>query len=234
MKIAFCGASGTGKTTLAEFLAGKLELPLNPVGSRSVAKSLGFESPYDVDRASLVEYLSWLTDARVGQETEETQRRDAARWATEQFNVEETTCRSLFQRRLLLDKIEWEQEHDSFVTDRTVVDNFVYSALHDCRNVGEEYLEKAEEHVKQYDLIIFCTMDTFHDTAGDPKRVSERAYHQIFELFCDGTLVNWLGNDWNEKVYIPSSSDLEVRKAEILSVVRRQRDLPKTMENSDV
>lgn len=50
-RIALCGASGTGKTTLARWVADTYGLPLNPVGSRSVAAAMGFESPYDVDRA---------------------------------------------------------------------------------------------------------------------------------------------------------------------------------------
>jgi AAA domain len=50
-RIAFTGASGTGKTTLSEYLIQTLHVPFNPVGSRSVAKAMGFESPYDVDKA---------------------------------------------------------------------------------------------------------------------------------------------------------------------------------------
>src|SRR5208282_6222485 len=48
---AFCGASGTGKSTLAAFLAQEYGLEVNPVGSRSVSKAMGFDSPYDVDKA---------------------------------------------------------------------------------------------------------------------------------------------------------------------------------------
>lgn len=51
MRIAMTGASGTGKTTLAEYVAATMRLPLNPVGSRSVAAAMGFASPYDVDKA---------------------------------------------------------------------------------------------------------------------------------------------------------------------------------------
>lgn len=50
-RIAFCGASGTGKTTMCNWLVETLGIPFNPVGSRSVAKAMGFESPYDVDKA---------------------------------------------------------------------------------------------------------------------------------------------------------------------------------------
>jgi|SRR5882724_9570830 len=49
MRIAIAGASGTGKTTLARAIAEKYDLPLNPVGARSVALEMGFQNPYDVD-----------------------------------------------------------------------------------------------------------------------------------------------------------------------------------------
>lgn len=51
MRIAIAGASGTGKTTLAQALAECYRLPINPVGSRQIATAMGFASPYDVDRA---------------------------------------------------------------------------------------------------------------------------------------------------------------------------------------
>jgi AAA domain len=51
LRIAFCGASGTGKTTLARKVAELYSIPLCPVGSRSVAAEMGFENPYDVDTA---------------------------------------------------------------------------------------------------------------------------------------------------------------------------------------
>lgn len=50
-RIAFTGASGTGKTTLAKWISSTYDLPLNPIGSRSVAMSMGFKNPYDVDAA---------------------------------------------------------------------------------------------------------------------------------------------------------------------------------------
>lgn len=52
MKIAFCGASGTGKSTIMDWL--KTRLPaydVNPVGSRSVALDMGYDNPYSVDAA---------------------------------------------------------------------------------------------------------------------------------------------------------------------------------------
>lgn len=50
MRIAIAGASGTGKTTLARAISDKYQIPINPVGARSVAFEMGFDNPYDVDR----------------------------------------------------------------------------------------------------------------------------------------------------------------------------------------
>ncbi len=50
-RIALCGASATGKTSLARHFSEKLKLVFNPIGSRSVAKDMGYDSPYDVDKA---------------------------------------------------------------------------------------------------------------------------------------------------------------------------------------
>ena len=70
LRIAFAGASGTGKTTLVQKMNEGLRLPVCPVGSRSVSAAMGFASPYDVDAAGeratfqrrlLREKASWET-----------------------------------------------------------------------------------------------------------------------------------------------------------------------------
>ena len=62
-RLAFCGASGTGKSTLATRLAQELGLDLNPVGSRSTARAMGFDNPYDVDKACLATYVHYVLSA---------------------------------------------------------------------------------------------------------------------------------------------------------------------------
>lgn len=49
-RIAIAGASGTGKTRLVHLLADHYDLEVCPVGSRSVAKEMGFDNPYETDR----------------------------------------------------------------------------------------------------------------------------------------------------------------------------------------
>lgn len=53
LRVAFAGAAGTGKSTLARLLAEHLGVPLCPVGSREISREMGFETPYDVDKAGL-------------------------------------------------------------------------------------------------------------------------------------------------------------------------------------
>jgi len=71
MRIAIAGASGTGKTTLARAIAEKYSLPINPVGARSVALQMGFDSPYDTDRAGRrVQFQAELFKAKLLWESE--------------------------------------------------------------------------------------------------------------------------------------------------------------------
>lgn len=51
MRIAFAGASGTGKSRLARHVSEKFGVEVCPVGSRSVAMEMGYTNPYDVDAA---------------------------------------------------------------------------------------------------------------------------------------------------------------------------------------
>jgi predicted ATPase len=69
LRIAFSGASGTGKTTLASHLAEALGIPLCPVGPRQVAAQMGYASPYDVDGAGRrAEFQRRLLDEKVAWE----------------------------------------------------------------------------------------------------------------------------------------------------------------------
>lgn len=51
MKIGLTGASGTGKSTLAKWISEHYGYEINPIGSRTVAKEMGYDNPYDVDKA---------------------------------------------------------------------------------------------------------------------------------------------------------------------------------------
>jgi hypothetical protein len=148
IRLAFCGASGTGKTTLAEYASRLWSLPINPVGSRSVAKEMGFDNPYDVDK-------------------------------TPQLRGE-------FQTRLVQAKMDWEKEHEDFVTDRTTFDNLAYTMMHNFKAVTKDLLDSAIEGGQRYTHVFLCPMDSFFNVGTDPIRIKDRFYHETFELIAHG------------------------------------------------
>lgn len=142
MRVAFCGASGTGKS----FLASQIQdtffgVPLCPVGSRSVTAAMGLQSAYDVDKLGL---------------------------------------RAEFQRRLFDEKTAWENAHDTFVTDRTVFDNLVYSELEGFHREASE-LEEVVKHMSRYTLVVVCLKACFQDIGDDIFRKKDPEYHTRFE-----------------------------------------------------
>lgn len=90
IRIAFSGASGTGKSTLVAFVAKRYGLEPNPVGSRSVALEMGFANPYDVDAAGKrAEFQRRLLAGKVAWEAER-----------EAFVTDRTTCDQLLYAML--------------------------------------------------------------------------------------------------------------------------------------
>jgi molybdopterin-guanine dinucleotide biosynthesis protein len=152
MRIAICGASGTGKTTLALGLADDLNLEVNPVGSRSVCAKMGFDSPYDVDKAG--------------------KRRE-------------------FQLKLLQEKYKWETKKREFITDRTPLDNLIYTMFHDVYGLDEEYLKKIRMGMERYTHLIYCPVHTFCSLGKDPARVQEMTYHKLYDYTMQGVLANF-------------------------------------------
>jgi AAA domain len=142
VRLAFAGASGTGKTTLAQWASEKFGLPVNPVGSRSVAQAMGFDNPYDVDKAGR---------------------------------------RAEFQRRLVAEKRAWEDARDAFVVDRTTLDNLVYTMMHDVYAIDRTLLNSVIQGLGRYTHIVFCPVDVFCNLGGDPNRVNDTVYHELYD-----------------------------------------------------
>lgn len=222
MRIAFTGSSGTGKSTLSEHIAQVLGVPINPVGSRSTAKELGFENPYDVDRASLSTYKACLAhDHENGFDPDVAA---AANNAIGYFEDGEPTCRSIFQRKLQIDKVGWEINHPNMVSDRSTVDDFVYCALHDRTAMDEDYIKRAKRWLAEYDIIFFTPISTFHNLAGDPARLSDMVYHVLFEDLAKGLLMTWLGPaEFRRKVHTVWHTELELRKVLVEQTVETFR-----------
>lgn len=145
-RIAFTGASGTGKTTMATWLSQLLGIPFNPVGSRSVSKAMGFDSPYDVDKAGR---------------------------------------RAEFQRRLVSEKRAWEIQNNEFVTDRTTLDNLAYTVFHDIGTIDAALYDQVIGGMERYTHVIYCPVHVFCNPAGDPSRVLDMTYHQLYDTMIE-------------------------------------------------
>lgn len=158
VRLAFCGASGTGKTTLAKWMSEEFDLPFNPVGSRSVAKSMGFDNPYDVDEAGM---------------------------------------RGEFQRELVRQKRAWEDEHESFVTDRTTLDNLTYTMFHGIYSIDAALLDAIVGGLKRYTHIVICPVSAFIKIGDDPHRVgggkyeADDTYHRLFDITLRALLIKF-------------------------------------------
>lgn len=204
LRIAFCGSSGTGKTTLARAVSKKFNLPQCPIGSREVAKQMGFASPYDVDAA--------------GQRAE-------------------------FQERLVLSKTEWEAANENFVTDRTTIDNMIYSMLHGAverggaellaealdissdsppRDYTLRYVRRALQGFRRYTHIFFCPMICFFNPGSDPARVSDPDYHRLFEELLVQNLRAFAAEATRPQIWIAGIGvygDAEKRQQEVYRLI---------------
>ena len=153
LRVALCGSSGTGKSTLAKWISETYHLPINPNGARSVAKEMGFDSPYDVDKAGR---------------------------------------RSEFQKKVVVAKCAWENEHDSFVTDRSHIDNTVYTMMHDIKVLTDEFLDSNMKALSRYTHFIYCPVSVFCDLDDDPVRVKNTAYHKVYDVALQGFIKTYV------------------------------------------
>jgi len=212
VKIAFCGASGCGKSTLARYVVETYDLELNPVGSRSVAKDMGFDNPYDVDKADQAAYLQTLeTPPSFGRTRLTIGAAALASMCAFGALPSAPTVRPLFQRRLQDAKIAWEVEHESFVTDRSSFDDLAYAMMHCPDVVDSTFVARAFEASKAYDLLIYCPLSSFHDTAGDPARVADPMYHWHYDILLQG-LLREAGIETSTRIVEMALSDLDERK----------------------
>lgn len=177
-KIAFTGASGTGKTTTAKLISEKYGFEINPVGSRYITDQMQLRSPYDVDAYGL---------------------------------------RQEFQTRLFQEKLKWEQERSSFVTDRTYLDNLIYSIMHDCvKTVTKDYISDTVKQTKKYTHIVFFPLELFINTDHDPARRSNIEYQKTYETLLKTFLDCYVPN----RYLTLTSSSAEDRVKEISEYIR--------------
>lgn len=178
IRLAFAGASGTGKTTTAQLISKKFNMPINPVGSRYITDEMQLRSPYDVDAFGL---------------------------------------RQEFQTRLFNNKLEWERINNQFVTDRTHLDNLIYSIMHDCvKTVDKNFINATINATKKYTHIVFFPLELFINTDHDPARRSNIEYQKTYETLLKTFLDCYLPN----RYLTLTSVKAEARVEEISEYIR--------------
>jgi len=214
LRIAFAGASGTGKTTLAKYVYEVMapDMKFNPIGSRSVSKMMGFNSPYDVDMASLLVYNQTLNRTRDANK--------AARKSMEGCTLGDTTMRAKFQQVLMLEKVAWEENHPFMVTDRTTLDVAAYIAMHCPNELHTGILDVAVKHMALYDIIFYCPMEPFI-RLDDGVRVTTLGYHKAYDFFIHGGLKKCTDGESHTELIALQTPDLDKRKEIVHKTVTR-------------
>lgn len=156
MKVAFSGAAGTGKTTLAKEVSEKLGLHYVTVGSRSVAREMGYSSPYDVDKdGKRLEFQIRLLETKIKYENEK-----------KHFVTDRTTLDQLAYTYIHLFECGYLEQ-----MPRDVVDGLYAKAI---------------SHMDTYDVVFFCGMSTFWNPVSDGIRRVSYNYHRMYETLLYG------------------------------------------------
>lgn len=105
------------------------------------------------------------------------------------YDLARVGLRPKFRASLFGLKTAWEEHTESFVTDRTTLDDLTYGLLHDVSDATKpEYFDAAIAHMARYDLVIHCPARVFCAPAGDSKRLVEPRYHRAFDVMLSGLL----------------------------------------------
>lgn len=156
-RIFICGASGTGKTTLANRISKVLDIPFISTSGKALWKTYNIDSHKHLIEKTLADPLGFGFD---------------------------------YQMELLLLRKERLKNMDSFVTDRSPIDNLVYfiSQLGSfmTENDMKQYMSICEESLQIYTNGIFIPFNKSIPLEDDGARITNRYYQQyinsIFNL----------------------------------------------------
>lgn len=105
------------------------------------------------------------------------------------YDVDAAGKRLAFQERLIEEKLAWELGKESFVTDRTPLDNLAYVMMHGgAGTVSVRYLEAFERNIVLYTHVFVCPIAAFQKMGDDPARKHEPEYHHLYEAALVGLL----------------------------------------------
>jgi nicotinamide riboside kinase len=185
MKIAFTGAGGTGKTTLATYASEKWGLPFLTNVAREVMRQKGIES--------------------------ETSQNDMTPEAL--LDLQYAIFQALKARR---------ESEPVFVTDRLLLDNYVY-ALRRCGAALTEEVRKTWEQAAVEDLyrmdLVFYTPAGLFPLKGDGMRQTDVAHQHLIDSSIYGLLCKHAFDRQCGHVYVVNMSDPERRHAYINALI---------------
>lgn len=130
------------------------------------------------------------------------------------YDVDAAGRRGDFQRLLLEMKYGWEHLHDEFVTDRTYVDNMVYTLLHDIDSVDPAFMDGVWRGNERFTHIFFCPMGAFFELANDPQRKHDIEYHRRFEMLLLARLPDFVSERCS--VTLVTASGLDARLSQVM------------------
>ena len=185
MKVAFTGAGGTGKTTLATYAAKKWELPFLTNVAREVMQSRGIENE-SAQNAMSPEAL---------------------------LDLQYAIFLALKERR---------SSEPAYVTDRLLLDNYVY-ALRRCGPAMDETLRKAWEDAAIADLyqmdLVFYTPAGLFPLKADGMRQADVAHQYLTDSAIYGLLCKHAFDRQCGHVYVVNMADPERRQAYVDALI---------------
>ena len=146
LKIAMAGPSGTGKTTLAEWIANEFKLPFITSSTKPLWEKHNIQSHKELITRTMLN-PQWGLDF--------------------QYEVLE------FRQNII-------NNYESFVTDRSPIDNLVYFLMQNTPYLGEEateaYISLCAEALSKMDGLIQIPFGDHIPLENDGKRINNRFY----------------------------------------------------------
>ena len=208
VRLAFCGASGSGKSTMAKFIS-------SAIGLKYTENSAGLLLTPE-QQEYLVKSYAWTKSGH----------KDVIRLS----NISPGFAWD-FQEQLLITRAKFISENSGFVIDRSPVDNWTYFLLQTAHLVAElncdMFLSKVIEATKPLTHIIFLPTCN-KDVEDNGSRIANWYYQMLVTSCFEHTLTNYFNANQSLKFsYLKYPEwDLVTRQRVILNWLSQTVDIP--------
>lgn len=198
MKVALAGPSGTGKTTLTEFIEQNTELKFTSNSAQNV---------FTKEDKKILRGLGY---------------HGTGHKEVVQLSMQNEKFAGEFQRRLLWRRGEFIVDNDKFIIDRSPMDNLAYFMYQSSFLTSELFIDTFVEQVKCYlrelDLIIFIPTTNEGGIENNGSRVNNYYFQRMISQIFWYCLEEF---DLNQEVQIETIDfwDLERRKEFVLKTI---------------